>query len=140
MEAWPESQGEAIHTSTFLGHPTGCAAALASIGEIERHGLVERAASHGEYLGNLLKAAAKQVGPVIGDVRGCGLMWGVELVKDQREPDAQRASRAVTGALRRGTVVLAGGPANNVLSLSPPLVITREQLAFGVETIVEALA
>jgi len=140
MEAWPESQGEAIHTSTFLGHPTGCAAALASIGEIERHGLVERAASHGEYLGNLLKAAAKQVGPVIGDVRGCGLMWGVELVKDQREPDAQRASRTVAGALRRGTVVLAGGPANNVLSLSPPLVITREQLAFGVETIVEALA
>ncbi|HME82911.1 MAG TPA: aspartate aminotransferase family protein [Candidatus Eremiobacteraceae bacterium] len=140
MDAWPPSHGEAIHTSTFLGHPTGCAAALASIAEIERLGLVARAASNGEYLGGLLKAAAQKVGPGIGDVRGCGLMWGIELVKDQREPDASRASSAVTQALRRGVVVLAGGPENNVLSLSPPLVITREQLAFGVETIGEALA
>jgi len=140
MDAWPVSQGESVHTSTFLGHPTACAAALASINEIERLGLVARSATTGAAFGELLKALAEKVGPRVGDVRGCGLMWGVELVGDDGAPDPARASHAVTEALRRGVVVLAGGPGNNVLSLSPPLVIATEQLAFGVEKISEALA
>ncbi|MBV8222474.1 MAG: aspartate aminotransferase family protein [Candidatus Eremiobacteraeota bacterium] len=140
MDAWPLSSGEAIHTSTFLGHPTGCAAALASIAELERHGLIERAAALGTHLEARLKETAEEVGPAIGQVRGCGLMWGVELVKDDEAPDTELAARTIIHALRRGVVVLAGGPANNVLSLSPPLVITREQIDFGVETIADALA
>jgi 4-aminobutyrate aminotransferase-like enzyme len=140
MDAWPVSQGESLHTSTFLGHPTACAAALASISEIERLGLVARSATSGAALGEMLKALAEKVGPCVGDVRGCGLMWGIELVGDDGAPDQARASKTVTEALRRGVVVLAGGPGNNVLSLSPPLVIATEQLAFGVEKIGESLA
>ncbi|MBV8366226.1 MAG: aspartate aminotransferase family protein [Candidatus Eremiobacteraeota bacterium] len=140
MDAWPASAGEAIHTSTFLGHPTGCAAALASIAQIESLGLVERAATMGAQLEAMLKEAAEEVGPAIGHVRGRGLMWGVELVKDDEQPDGDSAARVVTHALRCGVVVLAGGPASNVLSLSPPLVITREQLEFGVDAIMDALA
>lgn len=140
MDAWPASPGESIHTSTFLGHPTGCAAALASIAQIEQHQLVERAATLGSSLKGWLHDLSGKVGPAVGDVRGCGLMWGVELVKDDGSPDPDRASAVITGALRRGVIVLAGGPGNNVLSLSPPLVITLEQLEFGVRTIGEALA
>lgn len=128
MNAWPESSGEAIHTSTFLGQPTGCAAALASIAEIERLGLVERAASMSATVKNGLETLAQEVGPAVGDVRGCGLMWGVELIKKDRTPDTALASETVTMALKRGVVVLAGGPDSNVLSFSPPLVITKEQL------------
>ena len=139
MDAWPVSEGEAIHTSTFLGHPTGCAAALASIDEIERRGLVARAAELSSRVRGLLEQMAKQVGPAVGDIRGCGLMWGVELVKPDRSADTDLAGRTMLGALRRGVIVLAGGPENNVLSLSPPLVITEEQLESGVRALTEAL-
>jgi len=139
MDAWPRSTGEAIHTSTFLGHPTGCAAALASIAEIERRKLVERADAMSPRMRGLLERLAQQVGPAIGDVRGHGLMWGVELVTSDGAADPARASQAVKGALRRGVVVLAGGPQNNVLSLTPPLVITDEQLESGVKALADAL-
>jgi 4-aminobutyrate aminotransferase len=139
MDAWPRSTGEAIHTSTFLGHPTGCAAALASIDEIERHGLVERAASISSHVRELLERLAQQVGPAIGDIRGCGLMWGVELVTSDHIADPELAGRVITGALRRGVIVLAGGPENNVLSLTPPLVITDEQLEVGIDSLADAL-
>ena len=88
----------------------------------------------------MLKEAAEEVGPAIGHVRGRGLMWGVELVKDDEQPDGELAARVITHALRCGVIVLAGGPAGNVLSLSPPLVITREQLEFGVDALAESLA
>jgi len=139
MDAWPVSEGEAIHTSTFLGHPTGCAAALASIAEIERRGLVERAAQMSPRVRHLLEEMARKVGPSVGDVRGCGLMWGVELIKEDRSADTELAGRTMMAALRRGVIVLAGGPENNVLSLSPPLVITEEQLESAVRELGEAL-
>ncbi len=140
MDAWPRSSGEAIHTSTFLGHPTGCAAALASIAELERLGLVQRAATLSGDVGEMLARLAEKVGPAVGDVRGLGLMWGIELVHEDGSPDQPRAAAAVNGALRRGVVVLAGGPDSNVLALSPPLVISREQLEFGVDVLAAALA
>ena len=139
MDAWPESEGEAIHTSTFLGQPTGCAAALASIAEIERLGLVKRAEQLGGVLQRELEDLRLKAGPAIGDVRGCGLMWGVELINEDGSADRERASAAVTGALERGVVLLAGGPESNVLSLSPPLVITQPQLEAAVRTLGDAL-
>jgi 4-aminobutyrate aminotransferase len=126
MSAWPRGHGEAIHTSTFLGHPLGCAAALAQFEEIERLQLVERAERLGQRVLDRLRGL--QAGcPAIGDLRGRGLLLGVELVRDpaSRQPDPGLAARLVTGALRRGLILLAGG---HVLELSPPLTIAEDQL------------
>jgi 4-aminobutyrate aminotransferase / (S)-3-amino-2-methylpropionate transaminase / 5-aminovalerate transaminase len=139
MDAWPESEGEAIHTSTFLGQPTGCAAALASINEIERLGLVERAAALSGLMERDLSKLREKVGPCVGDVRGVGLMWGVELIEDDGSANRSLASTVVVEALRRGVVVLAGGPDSSVLSLSPPLVITKEQLECALRALSDAL-
>jgi 4-aminobutyrate aminotransferase len=139
MDRWPECEGEAIHTSTFLGHPTGCAAALASIQELRERKLVERAAALEKPLGAMLRALRDRAGGRIGDVRGKGLMWGLELVDASGGPAPDVAAETVAAALKRGVVLLAGGPANNVLSLAPPLVIEKEQLEFAVGVLGEAL-
>lgn len=140
MEAWPPSSGEAIHTSTFLGNPLGCVAALASIGVIEREGLVARARTEGDRLQDRLRDLAQRH-PEIGDVRGRGLMVGLDLVEpDGRAPDTALAGRVVTGALKRGWVLLSGGPDGNVLSLSPPLNISRALLDSSVDMLDELLS
>lgn len=129
MGAWPKSTGEAIHTSTFLGHPLGCAAALASIAVLREERLVERSAELGARLLARLRAALAEHARV-GEVRGLGMMIGVELVRDRatREPAPELAGRVVVEALRRGVLVLGGGVYGNVLSLSPPFVLTDAQL------------
>ena len=78
MDAWPASEGEALHTQTFLGHPPACAAALASLAVIEEEKLVERAAESGELA--LERLRARLAGrPGVRDVRGRGLLLGIEL-------------------------------------------------------------
>src|SRR4029077_695494 len=89
--AWPESSGEAIHTSTFLGHPVGCAMALAQMAEIRRRKLVPRSAKLGEALLQLLRAQISHPKFEI-TVRGLGLMAGLEL-------RGRDGSPATTGAL-----------------------------------------
>jgi 4-aminobutyrate aminotransferase/(S)-3-amino-2-methylpropionate transaminase len=115
-KAWPRSEGEAIHTSTFLGHPVGCAMALAQIGELQRRRLPERSAALGEWLAEELRGLKS------GAVRGRGLMLGLEL----REPG--RALRVVKDILQRGFILLPEGADASVISLTPPLTITRAQL------------
>lgn len=124
------------HTSTFLGHPVGCAASLASLAEIEERGLVQRSAELGAYFkGGLQKL--QQAHSLIGEVRGLGMMVGVELVKDRttREPASEAGTKVVASMLRRGVMATNyGGTYHNVIKMSPPLVITRRQLdtALGV--------
>lgn len=140
MRSWPESRGEAIHTSTFLGNPVGCAAALASIAVLEEERLVERSAELGA---RILARLRERLGdhPNVGEVRGVGMMIGVELVRDRasRAPAPELAGRVVVEALRRGVLLLGGGIHGNVLSLSPPFVITEEQLDAGLAVLEEAL-
>lgn len=141
MEAWPPSEGEAVHTTTFLGHPLGCAAALAALDVLEEEALAERADRLGrEWRAGLRGLADRH--PAVGDVRGKGLMTGVDLVADRRTraPDGDRARRVVVEALRRGWILLAGGAAGNVLSLSPPLTVEPGLLDASVELLDEALA
>jgi 4-aminobutyrate aminotransferase-like enzyme len=128
MEAWPRSTGEAIHTSTFLGHPLGCAAALASIAVLREERLVERSADLGARLLARLRAMTADH-PHVGEVRGLGMMIGIELVRDResREPAPELAGRVVVETLRRGVLTLGGGIHGNVLSLSPPFVLTDGQ-------------
>ncbi|UCC48547.1 MAG: aspartate aminotransferase family protein [Gemmatimonadota bacterium] len=140
MAAWPPSEGAAIHTSTFLGHPLACAAALAHLDEIQERGLVARSADLGEELFRRLQALQGRV-PGVGHVRGRGLLAGIELVRDpdSRAPDSNRAHQVVVEALRRGLILLADGPAANVLTLTPPLTISEEQLDFGLRTLEDCL-
>ncbi|MBC5826217.1 MAG: aminotransferase class III-fold pyridoxal phosphate-dependent enzyme, partial [Candidatus Eremiobacteraeota bacterium] len=140
MDRWPESRGEAIHTSTSLGNPAGCAAALASIAEIERLGLVERAADLEAPLSSMLQELRDAAGGRIGQVRGRGLMWGIECVDMTGAPSPSIAAAVVSGALRRGVIVLAAGPSCNVVSLSPSLTITLEQLRFGADVLRDAIS
>ncbi|MEW5929250.1 MAG: aspartate aminotransferase family protein [Gemmatimonadota bacterium] len=141
MEHWPRSRGEAIHTSTFLGHPVGCAAALASMAALREERLVERSAQLGaRMLARLEEMAADH--PRVGEVRGRGTMIGVEMVRDRttREPAPELAGRLMTEGLRRGLILLGGGIHGSVLSLSPPFVLTDEQADAALGTLGEILA
>ena len=140
MESWPPSRGEAIHTSTFLGNPLACAAGLASLGEIKRRDLIARSASEGErWMGELRETLTDH--RAVGEVRGRGLMIGIDLVADPstREPDSKLAAHVVTEALRGGWIILAGGPAGNVISLSPPLSLSRDLMGAATRMLDEAI-
>jgi 4-aminobutyrate aminotransferase len=141
MDAWPASGGEAIHTSTFLGHPLACAAALASLEVLEEEGLAARAREvGGRWLDELRRLG--EAHPCVGDVRGRGLAIGLDLVRDPgtREPDPELARRVVLDALDEGWLVLVGGPDGNVLSLTPPLVIEEALLTEATSMLDRVLA
>lgn len=140
MDHWPASKGEAIHTSTFLGHPTGCAAALASIAEIQERKLVQRAAKLESTMRTMLEGLQKESKGKIGDVRGLGLMWGLECVAADGSPNKALALDVMRESLQRGVLVLTSGPHSNVLSVTPPLVITNDQLSFGIDVLAKSLA
>jgi len=127
MDVWPESPGEALHTSTYLGNPMACAAALANLGEIQRMELPQRARQLGLMLGARLDALRAHEKVV--DVRGRGLMWGIEFA------ETASAERIVKDALKAGVILLQAGPQGNVISLTPPLVISQRQLFRAIEII-----
>jgi 4-aminobutyrate aminotransferase-like enzyme len=131
--AWPPSRGEAIHTSTFLGHPVGCAMALANIAEIKRLGLVERA----EKKGALLLRALRRLRP---DARGLGLMAGVELHDKDGQPATATTLRIIKNLLHKGFIFLPEGAAANVIAFTPPLTINSVQLRSSVAALAEELA
>ncbi|HLL48806.1 MAG TPA: aspartate aminotransferase family protein [Longimicrobiaceae bacterium] len=140
MEHWPRSTGEAIHTSTFLGHPVGCAAALASMSALRDERLVERSAELGaRIMARLADTTADH--PRVGEVRGRGMMIGVEMVRDRgtREPAPELAGRLMGEGLRRGVILLGGGIHGSVLSLSPPFVLTEEQAEAALGVVEEIL-
>ena len=125
--------------STFGGNPVACAAALAVLAVIKEQDLVANAAKVGSYLRQgLLTLAARH--PVIGDVRGEGLLLGAELTDEGRAPAARQA-RKVTEAMReRGILLGATGPAGNVLKIRPPLVFQREHADLLLQALDETLA
>lgn len=116
------------HLSTFGGNPVACAASLANIRVMEEENLPTRAAEIGEYAMNKLRDIQKQ-NPLIGEVRGLGLMIGVELVRDEKLTPANTEAEAIRDALlRQGVLVGVGGVYGNVVRFQPPLVITKEQI------------
>ena len=136
--AWPASRGEAIHTSTFLGHPVGCAMALAQIKEIENLDLTENSAELGEFLLGELQSKISNPKLQIA-MRGLGLMAGVELNLSDGRPATDAAMQAVKTMLQRGFILLPEGEYGNVISFSPPLTITKAQLAKAVGALAEVL-
>ena len=131
MDAWPISSGEALHTSTYLGHPLGCAAAVATIDEIERLQLPARAHRLGDELGSRLRELSSHDGIV--EVRGRGFLWGILFC------NATLAATVVKRALRAGAIFLQSGIAGEVITISPPLVIGEEQLERALEILKVAI-
>ena len=164
FDAWPESAGEALHTSTFLGHPVACAASLAFLDLVESERLDLRAARMGEHLVARLRAALEGVEHV-GEVRGLGLLAGVELVdrcgsiaasrprphaRDDSTADALSLRSRVTPAsgagaqlatrlLSRGVLVLPAGAQGHVIELTPPATMSRELLDEALKRLVEVV-
>jgi 4-aminobutyrate aminotransferase/(S)-3-amino-2-methylpropionate transaminase len=116
------------HLSTFGGNPISCAAALANIEFLEKERLPVRAAETGSYAMAKLRDLQRQ-NPLIGEVRGAGLMIGVELVKDEKLTPATAEAEAIRDSLlRQGVLVGVGGVFGNVIRFQPPLIIRREQI------------
>jgi 4-aminobutyrate aminotransferase-like enzyme len=138
-EAWPPSTGEAIHTSTFLGHPVGCAMALAQIAEIQSKKLVNRSAQLGKHL---LKRLNGFIGKSkwVTSVRGLGLLAGIELRLPDGAPATAASLKIINTMLHRGFILLPEGEHANVISLTPPLIISAAQLDAAVDALGEALA
>jgi taurine--2-oxoglutarate transaminase len=132
---------------TYSGHPLACASAVASIEAFQEEGIVENAAAMGEvFRGELARLADKH--PCIGEVRGLGCFWGLELVKNREtreelvpfngsgeaaKPVASMARRALDNGLYLMTHW-------NVVMVCPPLTITREELDEGIATLDDALS
>ena len=136
MDAWPESTGEALHTCTFLGNPLGCAMALASLREHEKAETAEKVRAAGRHLRQALE---KIKSPRIGDIRGVGLLVGLEIVASDGAPDPEATARCVTEALKRGLLILAGGKHANVISLSPPFDVSPSESDFLADALLRIL-
>jgi 4-aminobutyrate aminotransferase len=125
------------HASTFGGNPVSIAAALATMDVLEREGIANAARVGGLMLERL--HGWKQTHPLVGDVRGRGLMIGIELVKDKttREPATALRNRVETLAFERGLMVLGCGETS--LRLCPPLIVSEEEATVALDILEEAL-
>lgn len=135
LMTWPP----AAHGSTYGGNPVCCAAAQATLDVIEEEGLIENAERVGGRLSANLRDLAKN-SRLLGDVRGLGLMIGVELVKDKesKERAKQETEQLMRACFQRGLLLLPCGP--NSMRFSPPLTITEQQVDLAFEIFAEALA
>ena len=137
--AWPPSSGEAIHTSTFLGHPVGCAMALAQIKELEDRRLVQRSAGLGELLLSALSHFKPRTAHLAWASRGLGLLAGVEVRLPDGSPATGAVLQIVKALLHRGFILLPEGEHSNVIGFTPPLTISESQLREAVSALGEEL-
>jgi 4-aminobutyrate aminotransferase len=124
------------HLSTFGGNPVSCAASIANVDYMLNEHLAEKSAADGEYAMKSLNELAHKH-DIIGEVRGKGLMIGIELVKNQRTktPASQEAGKIRDICREKGVLIGHGGVKSNVVRIQPPLVISREQL----DTVIDVL-
>jgi len=138
MDAWPASDGEAIHTGTFLGHPLACAAGIAVLEALETERWVEQARTVGAALQTALRAA---LGGVRGvrEVRGRGLMIGVELLSPEGGEWRGGGVLVAEEAIAEGLIVLPAGDYGEVIELAPSVVLTDEEIEVAVGGLTEAI-
>jgi len=128
MDQWEP----AAHGSTFGGNPVSCAAGVATLEVFQREGILANATEKGNDLLRRLRRLQQQ-SPAIGEVRGLGLMVGVELVNPDGSPNKELQKKIRQVCLDSGMVVLSCGPHDNVLRLVPPLNISQAELDEGWE-------
>jgi 4-aminobutyrate aminotransferase len=124
------------HLSTFGGNPVSCAASLANIDYMEQNNIADQSAEKGEFLKEALTAIDPK-GVYIGEIRGKGLMVGLELVEDleTKVPAAARAGKVRAAMREKGVLIGVGGGLANVLRIQPPLSISKEELTRAVDTL-----
>jgi 4-aminobutyrate aminotransferase len=129
LMTWPPGS----HASTFGGNPISVEASLVTIQLLERE-LIDNAARIGAFMMDRMREWPRRF-PIVGDVRGLGLMLGIELVRDQatKERAPEERDRIVNLAFERGLLILGAG--ENTIRLSPPLVIDRDQATFALDTL-----
>jgi 4-aminobutyrate aminotransferase-like enzyme len=132
MDAWPESGGEALHTSTFLGNPMGCAMALEAIRCYRSQGMEGLVQDAVDQLEGCLSQLVHMDG--VTEVRGIGLMMGIEMDSGEKVLDLTKK------LLRAGLIVIPDGPKGDVLALTPPLGISAEEIDFTIQAVKTALA
>ena len=138
--AWPASTGEAIHTSTFLGHPVGCAMALAQIEEIRRQDLARRSAGTGRLLLQELSLLDPGQTGLTLLPRGRGLLAGLEVRLPDGSPAGKIVLRTIKRLLRVGFIFLPEGEHANVISFTPPLTISPAQIRSATRAFEQALS
>jgi len=134
MEKWPKG----AHGTTFGGNPVSCAAAVATIEIIEKEGLLAKAIRTGGHTMTRLRSIQERC-PAIGDVRGLGLMIGIEFVTASGEPDTVGLNKVMRYCLEKGLVLLDCGVDKNIIRLAPPLVVKTEEIDMGLDIFDEAL-
>ena len=129
-----------VETSTYAGNLVSCAAALAALDVYEEEDMSGRARSLGQVLMDALHDALGN-NPHVGEIRGRGLMVGIELVEDQATKNPLRKARDISNAaIRLGLLVYPCGHYDNVIGLLPPLTVTNDQLVITCNLLEEALA
>ena len=131
--------GKGVALFTTAGNGTSCAAGLATVEEIESQGLVEVAAQSGQYLHERLRERLGGYG-VVGDVRGLGMIQGIELVTDRatKRPDHTATAKVVYRAWELGLICYYAGNWFNVIEITPPLILTRDEIDEGVAILAQA--
>lgn len=128
------------HLSTFGGNPVCCAASLANIKFMEENQIAQEAAQKGEKLQN----AIQEIQPrqfAVGEIRGKGLMVGIEIVKDVKSkiPASAEAGKIRAALREKGVLIGVGGAFANVLRIQPPLTISEDELSLVVDRLKEVL-
>ena len=133
--------GKGLTISTFGGNPVSTAASLATIEVLEEEASPQHVANVGQYLRNGLDKLWEKY-PVVGDVRGMGLMQGVEMVTDRttKEPATDAVNQLFEETRSRGLLIGKGGLYGNVLRISPPLTITKDHVDEALEILDLSLA
>jgi 4-aminobutyrate aminotransferase len=130
--SWPPG----THANTFGGNLLAAAGGLATLEFMESSGLGKKALEKGKYLTKYLKELQENF-DIIGDVRGIGLMIGIELVEENKKPAIEKRDLIVKNALERGLILLAAG--DSVIRFVPPLIISQEEMEIGLEIFQSAL-
>jgi L-2,4-diaminobutyrate transaminase len=135
--------GAFFHGYTYSGHPTGCAVALKNIEILERENLVGRAKESGAYMHAQFKEKLNGC-PIIGEVRGAGLLAGLQIVKSKSPKTffkrADKAAPTLQSAIREEKVLLRGLPSADTIAVSPSFVITEQQIDTMVSAVVNGAA
>ncbi|MBI1911786.1 MAG: aspartate aminotransferase family protein [Deltaproteobacteria bacterium] len=126
------------HGTTFGGNPVSCAAACATIDKIEKESLLDNAINVGLYAINRLRTIAENH-TAIGDVRGLGLMIGVELIKPDGSPDKELLERVMKRCLENGLIIIECGIDKNIARIMPPLTTTESEMKKALDIFEEAL-